>query len=86
VAFIDPETGELVTGEDAARAANDDARALFTEAFQAEMRAAFDPEGLTEVRTETGAIALNLQGRFQSPYIAHVTPDGINIGHSLPLD
>ncbi len=86
VAFIDPETGELLTGDEAARASGDEARALFTDEMQAQMRAAFDPEGLSEVRTETGAVAINLQGRFQSPYVAYIRPNGISVGHSLRLD
>ena len=86
VAFIDPTTGELLTGDRAAAAVADESRTLFTAEIQAQMRAAFDPEGLTEVRTETGAVALNLQGRFQSPVLAKISPDGPIIGHSGVID
>ena len=81
VAFIDPDTGELLTGDRAAAAAADESRSAFVADVQAQMRAAFDPEGLTEVRTETGAVAINLQGRFQSPVIATVLPEGPVVGH-----
>lgn len=81
VAFIDPETGELLTGERAGAAARDAARSLFIRDMEAQMREAFDTEGLVESRTETGAIVLNLQGKFQSPVIARIRPEGPVVGH-----
>lgn len=74
IAVLDPETGELLSGERAAEALRDADRSEFANEIQEQLRAAFDTSNLTEERTATGAVALDLQGRFQSPLVVQLLP------------
>lgn len=85
IAFVDPDSGEVLTGEAAAAAALEEERSAFTEAMSAQVRESFSAEGLEEQRTETGAVAVDLQGRFQNPLVATIDPEnGISIRHFSP--
>ncbi len=76
IVYLDPETNEILTGEEAARARAAEDRSDFVEALSDQARQSFSVEGLVEQRTETGAIALDLEGRFQSPLVATIGNDG----------
>lgn len=80
IAIIDPRTGELVTGEAPARLRErEDLERLFQE-FDASLEEAVSEaqsvEGLEEQRLTTGAVKVDLEGRFRSPLVATVSPDG----------
>ncbi len=86
IVYLDPETGEILTGEAAAEASQEAARSTFVEALSDQVRQSFSTEGLSEERTETGAVALDLEGRFQNPLVATIGKDGsMTVEHfSLP--
>lgn len=85
IVFVDPETGEVVRGEAAAEAAIEEQNSAFVEALTNQLAETFSAEGLTEERTETGAIAVDLEGRFQNPSVATVGTDGgITVEHFAP--
>ena len=82
VVYLDPDTGEILTGDAADQAARDASRISFATDMAAEMRRNFSAVGLTELRSEAGGVALNLEGRFQSPLVAIIGDDGqITMGH-----
>lgn len=85
IVFVDPETGEVLTGEAAAEAALEEQNSAFVEALTDQLAETFSAEGLTEERTETGAIAVDLEGRFQNPLVATVGANGgITVEHFAP--
>ncbi len=89
IAVVDPETGRLVTGEAAARVQERVGLRAVVEMFGANLRAmmatAGDVTGLQEQRLTTGAVKVDLKGRFRIPLTAIVTPDRtIAIGHGVP--
>lgn len=80
IALIDPQTGELMTGEAPARLGErEDLQQMFEE-FDARLeevvRAAQDVSGLEEERLASGAVKLDLEGRFRSPLVATVDHEG----------
>jgi hypothetical protein len=80
IALIDPQTGELMTGEAPARLGErEDLQRMFEE-FNARLEevvtADQDVSGLEEERLATGGVKLDLQGRFRSPLVATVDPEG----------
>lgn len=82
IVYLDPVSGEMLQGEAAATAMTEDARNSFALEMEDQMRRSVSVENLTEQRTPSGAIALDLQGRFQSPLVAIIDPvEGIKIGH-----
>lgn len=88
IAVVDPETGQLVTGEAAARVRERVGLRVVIETFDANLRAmmvtAQDVTGLQEQRLATGVIKVDLKGRFRIPLTTIVTPDGtIAIGHGV---
>ena len=89
IAFIDPQTGQLVTGEAAVRLRKREDLRVEIEKFDAELRAAMaasqDVSELREERLATGGVKLDLKGRFRNPLFAIVTPDRtVVVGHELP--
>lgn len=89
IAVVNPDTGQLVTGDAAARLRNRADLRMTVEMFDASLRVmmatAQDVSGFEEQRLETGAIKLDLQGRFRIPLTAIIGPDGgIALGHGVP--
>lgn len=85
IVFIDPDTGEIRPGDEAANEAPALGEPSFAEAMAIQMREAFSTEGLETRRTATGAVAIDLQGRFQSPLVAVIGQSGgVTIEHAHP--
>lgn len=70
-AYIDPETGEMTIG------VASDATVALDPATQNALRR--DSEGLVPVHHADGSVSVNLQGRFQSVSVVHITDDGSRI-------
>jgi len=70
-AYIDPETGEMTVG------VTSDATLSLDPATQNALRR--DSEGLVPVRHADGSVSVNLQGRYQSVSVIHITEDGTRI-------
>lgn len=82
IVYLDPDTGELVQGDAAAIAKTEATRNSFAVEMADQMRRSFSVENLSERRTASGAIVLDLQGRFQNPLVAIIDPvEGILVGH-----
>lgn len=71
-AAIDPQTGELVTGPEAARLAGTD-KVVDVELEQMLSRST---AGLHEVHHPDGRVSVDLQGRFMSASVARIGADG----------
>ncbi len=74
-AYADPRTGALLPGPPAGR--------------RPEPSPAFSRSGagLMPTRAPGGGIMIDLQGRFQSPLVATVEPDGrVRLHHGLPTE
>lgn len=76
IAVIDPATGQVLSGEAAEKILATPGEEEFIRTLNDQIAAQFSGEGLVEERTSTGAVALSLNGRFQSPLVATVAPDG----------
>jgi hypothetical protein len=63
--YVDPATGELLPGRPTSLPPEPAASALNTSAA-----------GLVEVPSPGGGMMIDLQGRFQSPLVATIQPDG----------
>jgi hypothetical protein len=89
IAIIDPQTGRLISGDVATLVREREALRATLEDFEAQLRQTMttnqDVSGLREERLATGAIKVDLQGRFQSALVARIGPDGaVVIRHEEP--
>lgn len=90
VAIIDPDTGQLIQAPDAP-SMSDDMRVeleTFNQLLQETFEGQFSVEGLQEVRTESGAVGVDLGDRFLVPYVVHIDETGKqHFGHgSIAVD
>jgi hypothetical protein len=80
VAILDPRTGALTTGEAAAlmRRREDLRPAMqeFERQLQDLVAQSQNVSGLEEQQLQSGAVKVDLEGRFQSPLVARVAPAG----------
>lgn len=90
VAVIDPRTGQLMSGEGLAlmrqRAAATAEMATFQRELNAALERSQDVTDLREQSLESGAVKVDLQGRFRNPLMATVTPGGGIRLHHAALD
>jgi hypothetical protein len=89
IAIIDPQTGRLMSGDTATLIREREALRAPLEDFEAQLEerlaASQDVSGLTEERLATGAVKIDLQGRFRSPLVARTGADGaVVIRHENP--
>jgi hypothetical protein len=89
IAIIDPQTGRLVSEEPATLMREREALRATLEGFEAQLRevqaASQDTSGLQEEQLATGAVKIDLMGKFQSPLVARIGQDGsVVVDHENP--
>jgi len=79
MATVDPDSGQLVSGEKAAKVMERQMLKADVQRFrsrlQAVMAAELDVSELAEKKMATGAVKVDLKGHFRSPVLATVNPD-----------
>ncbi len=88
MATIDPDTGQLVSGEKAAKVMERQSLKADVQKFMSSLRAVMatdhDVSALVEKKLATGAVKVDLKGHFRSPVLATVNPDQtIAITHEM---
>ena len=90
MATIDPDTGQLVSGEKAAKVLEREALKADVQKFMSSLRAVMtadrDVSALVEKKLATGAVKVDLKGHFRSPVLATTNPDQtLAITHEMAI-
>jgi hypothetical protein len=90
MATIDPDTGQLVSGEKAAKVLEREALKADVQKFMSSLRAVMaadlDVSALVEKKLATGAVKVDLKGHFRSPLVATTKLDKtLAITHEMAI-